>query len=242
LKILVCSLLCITSLYSVNSFACSGSLLELINKGHDVYLGDTHGTNEIPALVKCLVKERLKTKISEPLVVALEDTSESLISDSDVWYGKDGRNSIAMWELVEYLKLQKKLGNIDLFMLLDSVDVSMFKHSFDQNEYEKQIGIGLRHVTEGSQVIALSGSFHSRKRAPSFSPEVIPAGSYVADSMLHISIEPLNDGEYWACLREGCKVVKSSSFTNSAESSSDLIDGEIVEHDYIYFLDKFSRL
>lgn len=240
-KLLFTLLLIITSLINISSsYACDGPLLELLKKERDIYLGDTHGTNEIPRLLQCLVEQLIKLDRKEPLVVALEEVTLGLTSNSEVWFGTDGRNSAAMWDLIQYLKEQKNLGNINLFMLLDAVDFSLIGEPFDQNIYEKQIGIGLRSIVENNQVIALSGSFHTKKKAPSFAPNIVPAGSYVSDLMLHVAIETIEDGESWGCISTGCSVKKSSSIGIADTQAGEMVNGNLVDHDYIYFLPKFT--
>jgi len=82
----------------------------------------------------------------------------------------------------------------------------------DQNDIEKQIGIGLRIVHRGESRSDRSlVEVSIQNRAPlAFRPEVIPAGSLSADSECYsISIEPTHQLMmviFGLVLREVCKL------------------------------------
>jgi hypothetical protein len=52
--------------------SCSQTPLhDFVRRGQDLYLGELHGTVEVPALVRCLVIAAMENK-GEPIIVSLE--------------------------------------------------------------------------------------------------------------------------------------------------------------------------
>src|SRR4029079_3591029 len=90
---------------------------ELVGRGQDLYFGELHGTVESPALIKCLVMVALRAK-HEPLIVSLEQEPQRRDPASDLWSGKDGRSSQAMWELTQFLLEKEKQGLLTLHQQL----------------------------------------------------------------------------------------------------------------------------
>lgn len=234
-------ILVVTAFNSHANTVCEGEISQLIITGKNIYLGESHGTVEVPAIVKCLVEKRLALDTNKSFTVALEFRSSALDLQSDIWFGTDGRSSAAMWDLMQYLLKLQSENKLNLYMINDPIK---FDDQFSQNNAEKQRGLGLFKVIEKSQVLALSGNMHSRKSSPSFWPEMIPAGFYTQGSMVHISIEAIEDGESWHCSgNNNCGAKFSLGFpTNPTENTKvgSFISGEIVEHDYIYFVKKFT--
>lgn len=227
---------------SLDGFAgeksCDGSLWDLIKEGNDIFLGESHGTVEIPELVQCLVAKRIAEGGNEPLIVALELTSDSLDPDSAVWSEVDGRSSLAMWQLVDFLKKQRDAGKLSLYMMLDSITHGPV---FDQIQYEKQFGTGVAEILPKGQVIALSGNFHSRKSALAAAPTIIPAGGYVSETMIRVFLVALKGGETWGCFtRDECGLHPEEEFFHENAAVGSLVSGETQEHDYIFFLEKFT--
>lgn len=223
---------------SAAEIQCGGPLLELVNEGRDIYFGEHHGTYEIPMLLKCLVEERLKKPAKEPLIIALELDAVALNLDSDFWSGTDGRSSESMWNLVKFLLTKKQENKLTLHMLLENAGYDVII-SEGQNGVDKKMGQGLHSITKKSQVLALSGNLHSRKSPMNILPDMIPAGSYALE-MLHISIEATKNGEAWGCHSEGCGAHTIQKFPSSPNVANTLINGESFEHDYIYFVERFT--
>jgi hypothetical protein len=154
--------------------ACSRTPLHtFIERGQDLYLGEGHGTVEIPALFQCLVIAALERK-KEPLIVSLEQHAQARDLQGDTWRGQDGRGSVAMWELTKFLLEQEKLGRLTLRQHVPTV----FDSPFDPAAHERRMGTPFAELSRRGLLLALSGNFHSRNAPIPMGPPYDPAGMY----------------------------------------------------------------
>jgi hypothetical protein len=92
----------------------------LVREGKDIYLGEMHGSAEVPALVRCLIEVALASK-HENLFVSLEQQPTARDPSSDLWRGTDGRASEAMWALTQYVIREEKAGHLEFHQQLPDV-------------------------------------------------------------------------------------------------------------------------
>ena len=216
----------------------ANGLLELVRGGKDLYLGEMHGTAETPALIQCLVEEALLHK-RKPLYVSLELPMEARDPGSSFWSGTDGRSSEAMWLLVQFLMRHENTGELTLCLQYSNEA----KRVAGQNRAEEIIGNDLNNLAKKGQLIAMSGSFHSRKAPANYAPNLKPAGMYAGDSVIHIFVEPIERAA-WTCDGSGCGAHKYPRTPLKNARSGMLVHAEEVGHayaeeighDYIFFL------
>ncbi|MES2318847.1 MAG: calcium-binding protein [Pseudomonadota bacterium] len=197
------------------------TVAELISKAGNsklIFVGEMHGTREVPALVADLA-QRLAEPGAPGLVVALEypqtdaaqlkayfDGDGSAVAkkqllDSPFWSraAQDGRSSHAMLALIESVRMQARSGR--------KIQLA----AFDMNASQEKSGVSrdqsmaenLRAIIEANpsaRVIALTGNYHARQAdgAP-WNPKHRFMAGYMKDLKPYsINVEALR-GSYWAC-------------------------------------------
>jgi len=206
-----------------------------IERGQDLYLGESHGTVEIPMLFRCLVIAAVERK-GEPLIISLEQQPNARDLQSDAWRGQDGRASAAMWELTKFLLEQEKQGRLTLHHHAPTV----FDNPFDPAAYEKRMGTPMLELAKRGLLLALSGNAHSRKDPLPMPSPYQPAGMFAGPDVMHIDIESAGGGSAWVCIAGGCgarQLSKNSPFTGTPNM---LMDGKDFGHDFVYLLSKFT--
>ncbi len=182
-----------------------GELGELVRKGKDVYLGEIHGSVEVPALVRCLIEVALASK-PHKLYVSLEQQPFARDPSGDAWRGTDGRGSEAMWELTQYLIREEKAGRLKLHQQLSdvfSLEAGQTPPPYDPAAHEKNMGDPLRVLAARGQLIALSGNAHSASKPfPGLAYQ--PAGAYAGPGVVHVAVMPAQGGTAWNCNESGC--------------------------------------
>src|SRR5690349_1025026 len=213
---------------------------DYVDSGRDLLIGEQHGIKESPELVRCLVLTALARQQAEPLVVSIEHTPAARDLSGIDWKSRDGRSSIAMWELASFLFEQEKLGKLKVAFHMPVIQVTRPEDIPDNATYEKLMGTPLRELAEKNQVIALVGNLHSRKSRPGWLP-YDPAGTYVGDAMLHVSVENVGPGTTWGAGKGGeYKAVPSVSNLFAAQTPGTLVDGKAIEHDFAYLVPRFT--
>jgi hypothetical protein len=205
-------------------------LQPLISLG-SVYLGELHGTNEVPQLVGCLVDATIAAGI-KPLTVSLELPDFARDTKSLTWSGPDGRTSKAMAKLVEHLEALESAHQITL-------DFQVTGYESSDDAMNHSVGMHLRDLASRSRVIALGGNFHSQRKnvlQPSF--HVAPAGSYVGSDVKTVFVDSTGNGYAWFCAAS-CGEQADSSATAGGYVGQ-LKDGASVGHDYIYKIGPFT--
>jgi hypothetical protein len=238
---LIALLLCLagTSLATKTGHCESTPLHELIRAGKDLYLGESHGTVESPALVKCLVMAALERK-NAGLIVSLEHRENARDLQGDVWRGVDGRSSEAMWDLVSFLLVQEKAGRLKLhFHAPEFVIPTDRPFVFDPADYEKRMGLAVNDAAAQGQLIALSGNAHSRKDPLPLPTPYPPAGSFLSASAVHVDLESANGGTAWVC-RPDCAVHEVPRNTPFVGPPNTFMDGAPYGHDFVYRLPTFT--
>ena len=207
---------------------------DYIEQGRDLLIGELHGTSESPALVRCLVLTALR-RGGEPLVVSLEHTPGAQDLAGNAWKSKDGRSSIAMWELASFLFEQEKLGKLKVAFHMPVIQATRPEDIPDSAGYEKLMAAPLRALAPRNQLIALVGNLHSRKVRPVWLP-YDPAGVHVGDTMLHVSVEAVGPGTAWNQMGREYKSNPMSAGMFAGKAPGTLVDGAPVEHDFAFLV------
>jgi hypothetical protein len=205
-----------------------------------VYLGEMHGTEEVPQLVQCLVQSAIAAKPAS-LAVSLEMPEDARQPDSWQWKSQDGRASQAMWRLHQWLQAQEAAGVLKLHHHQPTGSYP------DQADYEKAAGFSLNALMrQTARVIVLSGAFHSRREPLAWMPNMRPMGTYVGEGTVHVDVRALEGGTAWSCTSRStgnappppmtCAVQTEPAFSQADAHAGDLIDGRQAGHDYIYLL------
>lgn len=212
-------------------------LVDFIRSGEDVYLGELHGTVEIPQLLQCLVNVAIKTKRKDRIIVSLELRNEARNLKSDFWRGTDGRSSEAMWSLMKNLLVLEKQGEIQLHFQRDELNISSMGN---QNKIEKLMGQAMAKLAIKGQLIALSGNYHSNKEPPFYDVDFTPTGMFVGENVIHIYVLPMShNSEAWGCVNNRkCGAFQYSKMTIPNAVVDELLNGDELNHDYIFFMNK----
>lgn len=216
-----------------------GELGALVRQGKDLYLGELHGTVEVPALMRCLVELALAHKHGK-LFVSLEQQPGARDPTGEAWRGTDGRGSAAMWELTQYLIRQEKAGRLELHQQIPDVlplGTEQTLPPYDPAAHEKTLGEPLRVLARLGQLIALSGNAHSASKPfPGLGYE--PAGAYAGPGIVHVAVMAAEGGTAWNCDAAGCAEHVQPSSGDGAGAPGALTDGAWLNHDYIFWLAK----
>ena len=210
------------------------ALHDLVERGQDLYLGEIHGTSEVPALVRCLVAAAI-ARGQERVIVSLEHDLTARDLAGEDWRGTDGRSSAAMWELMSYVLEEEKAGRLELhFQLHDVVVLVGDPPRVDPVAYERRMGEPLRALAARGQLIALSGNAHAAKEAlPGL--DYLPAGAYAGPGVIHIALQPAEGGASWSCPMNGaCGAHNFQPGSGMGAKPDTLTDGKLLSYDFFY--------
>lgn len=210
---------------------------KLLASTEHLYLGEGHGTEEVPALVQCLVQAELD-RGAKSLVVSLELPNPDKPDGKNYWENdRDGKSSRAMWRIFQWLRAQEAAGRLEIHYQYDNTPWT------GQDAYERHVGEGLKTLIEqGHALIAYGGNFHSRREVAPYLPSIVPTGAIVGAAILHVDIEAVEGGNAWDCRpKEGaamdCAAHDVPAFPEATGARpGDLVDGAVVGHDRIYLL------
>lgn len=210
----------------------AASLDAILNLG-SIYIGELHGTQEVPTLVHCLVKRAVERHIT-PLTVSLELPEEARKGTSEFWAGVDGRSSESMWQLVKYLLPLEASGKLHLNFQEGNGSRSA--------DFDSITGATLRRISARGRLIAYGGNYHALRDAPVGIPSSMkPAGTLVGASVKHVLISSKFGGKAWACLNERpCGPVSIPPSTMSGAEAWTLRDGSQFGYDRAYFVDHYT--
>lgn len=202
-------------------------LLDKATDGHRIVLmGEMHGTRETPALVGALIERRVAQGRHEVLALEMDRAEQPridryLASDGasaarqallagEHWVDvhHDGRDSVAMLELIERMRRLRAVGHV--------VPVVAFDRQ-GPHERNRDMADELRETAARfprAQLLVLSGNVHAMTRRPPWTmtdedgkPIEAPmsAGRYLGD--LHpLSIDiGARTGAFWACMAGRCR-------------------------------------
>ena len=219
------------SIYSLSVRGNELDLFNLVQSGDDLYIGEIHGTKEIPELIHALVEFAINDQQQEKLAVILELPSTARDFKSYFWSGLDGRSSVSMAALVSGLIKLEGEGYIELFFQLEGYDYS----NFSLSTYEEHLGRFVDDKLDSYQVIAYGGSAHSAKNRFSEDVTYYPAGHYIRN-ITSIYVAANQPYSFWGCLQAGCSEHSSDPSAELLKEPGSLIDGEKIHHDYIYII------
>jgi uncharacterized protein (TIGR03067 family) len=193
----------------------------LLRPGRVLLLGEMHGTEESPAFALDVACHAARAKL--PVVVGLELSpaeharvdefldSEGTVTDREallagsIWQRdyQDGRNSVAMADLIDGVRRLRREGLKVGISLFDASGASGGQHR------DRQMGLNLAAVAEAapeSMLIVLSGNMHSRvSRGNPRDPDYEPMGYVLANAITRERVVALNvahgNGSAWICGR-----------------------------------------
>lgn len=210
----------------------AASLDAMLNLG-SIYIGELHGTEQAPSVVKCLVGRAVERRI-EPLVVSLELPETSRKGSDLFWHGQDGRSSEAMWQLVSYLLPLEAEGKIQLHFQ----EGNGSRHS----DFDATTGAALHDMALHERVIAYGGNYHALRDAPDGVPASMePAGVVVGKSMKHVLISSVSGGDAWICMgQKACGPQSIPGSKLSDASVGKLMDGSTLGYDRVFFVGHYT--
>jgi len=191
---------------------------------HVVWVGEQHGTDEMPAFLADLAC--VAGTQGRPVIVALERAPEEqsdwdrfldsdgspgavqILTEAPVWAAvRDGRNSRAILAMAERLRSLKQEGRIRGVRLIDrwpgtssGLDIS------HRDEEMAQAVLDVVRTQPHALVLVYSGNVHAMKRRTAWLPADVPdpAASYLPPAEI-LSINLIGEaGEFWSCQASGC--------------------------------------
>jgi len=176
-----------------------------------IVIGEMHGNAESPAIFADAV---CLSAIAEPVTVAIEQGEENqpaidayIASDggdearkafarAPMWRSefKDGRSSVAMFDLYEQLRQLAEAGRIDRLVAF----VPTARGPSEAAEREKALAdFVMAHA--GKRTLVFTGNVHAMRQPVSWGSRYLPMTAHFPDETT-VSLDITgNDGETWAC-------------------------------------------
>ena len=204
-----------------------------------LFVGEIHGSAEVPALVECLA-QRLADEFAgrRPLRVALELQPAALEESAPDWRTglQDGRTSQAMQQLIRTLKSLQAQGRLTLSGFVPA-------HPPDgAADYELAMAQELDRTPVDAFVLALSGNIHARKSkgASRYSTQAVaPAGSLLQRRMTHVLIGHRLPSQAWICTPAcGPHALGPSPEARGRAAGLHILDDP--DYDYLLLLERLS--
>ncbi|MBB2484276.1 hypothetical protein H5407_03445 [Mitsuaria sp. WAJ17] len=208
-------------------------------KADGLFLGEIHGSVEVPTLVECLAG-RLADEFAgrRPLWVALELQPAALEASDPAWRKgfQDGRTSQAMLQLIRALKSLQSQGRLTLagFVPADPPPGAA--------AYERAMARELDRAPAEAFVLALAGNVHARKSpgAARFSAQAAaPAGSLLQRRMTHMLIGHRLPSQAWICAPT-CGPLPLGPSPEARDRAAGLHVLDDADYDYLLLLDRLS--
>lgn len=215
----------LTKKAQVEAIACAAT------RGRLLIVGETHGSNETPALVAALLAHiaqgrpvRLGLEITvgmrAPLQTYLHSSGnaqdKASLLQAEFWKSADGRSSKAMFQLIESARVLRSAGrDVDVFLMEPEYGDHATVARQGGYVHVKEAGMAeaiRRELHDGDSrtfIIALMGNFHSRYNGkeslvlPSVGPSVI---EQVASAKPYVVLPVARKGNAWNCMDDGCAV------------------------------------
>lgn len=203
------------------------------SSGRLLIVGELHGTNESPELVRMLIDNavaqgpvRLGLEMRISGQAAMEaflhspgsTTDRAKMFQSPFWDSKDGRSSTAMLQLIDRVRALRSTGaDVDIFFMEpDSVGKVMGDEdymAFKEGGMAKSIRRVLNAGAPNPSVIALMGNVHARY-GESFKGMTLPTPS-VTERLLafnpYVVMPAARQTASWNCISEKCGVYDYTS-------------------------------
>lgn len=203
-----------------------------------IFLGELHGSVEVPALVDCLART-LSTELAgrRRLTVALEVPPDALDDAHPFWRGQDGRASQAMVALLRSLNAQHAHQQIELIGFAPPEDYP------DQADYEVAMARRLDAVPAGQFLLVLAGNFHASRPPPGrpgMGWDLVPAGAHVQRRMAHVLAAYGQASTSWFCMGNDCGVHALSPSSYAAGKALGLHPLGRDGYDHVFVLPRLS--
>ncbi len=228
----------IGSAYAADPDGCpdSDGFKRLVALG-SVYLGEIHGTEQAPRIVRCVIESSLVTA-KKPVVVAIELPSIDTPDGKYHWaHFQDGKTSQSMWNLIAWLRARESEGALKIHYQSREAVRAMIESG--QNASEKVVADELRYIATNYVLIAYGGGFHSRKSPDPGVPSVTPAGVLLGDLVSHVLLTPNLGGEAWGCTSAtSCGPMELPPISVAQARQDSLVDGSKFGQDFLYLLGK----
>lgn len=206
-----------------------------------LFLGELHGSVEVPALVDCLARTlSAELKGRRRVTVALEVPPDALDPAHAFWRGQDGRASQAMVALLRSLSAQQAQGQIDL------VGFQPTTYYAAQADYEAAMARLLDATPASHYLLALAGNFHatgpaSRHESDSPAPgQLIPAGALMRRPMAHVLVVNREPSASWHCVGDLCAAHAIRPVPLAAGQPTGLHPLRQGGYDWVFVLDRLS--
>jgi hypothetical protein len=202
-----------------------------------LFLGELHGSVEVPALVDCLARA-LSAELAgrRRVTVALEVPPDALDEAHPFWRGQDGRSSQAMMALLQSLKALQAQGRIELIGFQPTIYYPA------QADYEAAMARLLDATPSHHFLLALAGNFHAAgPDADSPTARTLqPAGALMKRPMAHVLVVNREPSASWHCVGDLCAAHPIRPATLASGQSPGLHPLRQGGYDGIFVLERLS--
>ncbi len=214
----------------VSAQDCSPLPRELL-AGRGIYVGELHGTQEMPKVLACFVKQAV-VQIEGPVVVSLELPPETSPAWALEWaHPSDGRTSQAMVDLINWLRtLRDKSGRVTIDYQLgcrfDGVPA-------DPDAFgNKCMGESITASMAKGFVIAYSGTSHAAR----LETPTKRAAAFLPDSIKTVEIIVSNGGSAWGTYNNSAPGPSPILGRQDLSGMNGIIPGQDPGFEYAYVI------
>lgn len=201
-----------------------------------LYIGELHGSNEMPDYFLCLVDYFVQINKKQKIVVSLELPESAREPSAVFWRNQDGRASQRMYALVQTL-LERERRDI-LILHFQYKDIEVLEQGKQGRTPDQRIYDALNMVQEKGFVLALGGNIHNMKTLPvAMTSSVVTAGMMLGDTWVSVRLAATNPGEVWACSpNRPCGLISILPSKMANFNLGRLNRDQNQHHDFIWFL------
>ncbi len=204
----------------------------------DLYIGETHGTNEVPALIGCLVLDAVNTD-TKNIIVSLEIPPSSRDPRAEFWKGTDGRASLAV---------QKMLSLLIELESQNRIKIDFHRHDRLNTEDQRPrlfrrpdlVAEQLEMLAKQGHLIAWGGNFHNSRKVPEGLGTLKSDAMYMSDKITMINVVSRELGTGWFCTPQCGETPIAANKQALEHPLSNLYPDPTHFHDYAYVVRSFS--
>ena len=203
--------------------------------GDGLYIGELHGTQQVPALVLCLTKQALRQRTG-PIVVSLEQFPDNTPGWLFDWtHPSDGRTSLAMSGVIADLRVlarQNPRLTIDYQMGCPILSPPADFDVFDNNCMGVNLGIAMKK----GFLIAYSGNTHAGRQETPFRT----AAAYLPATVKTVNVVSSVGGTAWGTYSGAAPGIATLQPNVTLPGSRGFTTGQEPGFDYDYVIGKIT--
>jgi len=204
----------------------------------DLYIGEIHGTNEVPALIGCLVLDTVNAG-TEDIIVSLEIPPSARNPRAEFWKGTDGRASLAVQNMLSLLiELESQ----------NRIKIDFHRHDRLNKEDQRPrlfrrpdlVAEQLEMLAKQGHLIAWGGNFHNSRKVPEGLGTLKSDAMYMSDNITMINVVSREPGMGWFCTPQCGETPVAANKQALEHPQSNLYPDPTHFHDFAYVVRRFS--